>query len=157
MWFVVETFVVVLVNFNINSLEYNDEVVCALTRMRSYSYSPKKLDLYLKIGQHPNKSVYWKATSARAEGIFESLEICGQRNFVSYYCWIFSWTTRESLVSVLRRNKRGIGWTTIDIISIPPGICTHKILLEKDRSATIKHQWRPYLVVKKMVKKKIIM
>ena len=35
----------------------------------------------------------------------------------------------ESLVEVLKRSKRSIGWTIADIIWIPPGICSHKIQL----------------------------
>ena len=31
----------------------------------------------------------------------------------------------KSLVKVLKRFKRAIGWTTADIIGIPPGICFH--------------------------------
>ena len=33
----------------------------------------------------------------------------------------------ESLMKVLKRFKRAIGWTIADIIGIPPGICSHKI------------------------------
>ena len=32
----------------------------------------------------------------------------------------------ESLVKVLKRFKRAIGWTIVDIIGIPSGICSHK-------------------------------
>ena len=33
----------------------------------------------------------------------------------------------ESLVEVLKRSKRAIGWTIADIIGIPPEIRSHKI------------------------------
>ena len=33
----------------------------------------------------------------------------------------------ESLVKVLKRFKRSIGWTIANNIGIPPGICSHKI------------------------------
>ena len=33
----------------------------------------------------------------------------------------------ESLVKVLKRFKKAIGWTIADIIRIPPDICSHKI------------------------------
>ena len=33
----------------------------------------------------------------------------------------------ESLVKVLKRFKRAIGWTIADIIGMPPCICSHKI------------------------------
>ena len=35
----------------------------------------------------------------------------------------------ESLVEVLKRFKRAIGWTIADIIGIPPDICSHNIQL----------------------------
>ena len=35
----------------------------------------------------------------------------------------------ESLVKVLKRFKKAIGWTIADIIRIPPGIWSHKIQL----------------------------
>ena len=34
----------------------------------------------------------------------------------------------ESLVKVLKRFKRAIGWTIADIIGIPPGICSNKMV-----------------------------
>ena len=38
----------------------------------------------------------------------------------------------ESLVKVLKRFKRAIGWTVVDIIGIPPGTCSHKNQLMPD-------------------------
>lgn len=46
----------------------------------------------------------------------------------------------EVLVLILKRLKRAIRWTIIDIIAIPPSICTHKIQLVKDDKPSIKHQ-----------------
>lgn len=47
----VETLVVVLMNIDSEGIKEYDETVCALKRMGSYSYTPKKLDLDLK--NHP--------------------------------------------------------------------------------------------------------
>ena len=41
----------------------------------------------------------------------------------------------ESLVKVLKSFKRAIGWTSVDIIGIPPGFCSHKIQLMTDHKA----------------------
>ena len=48
----------------------------------------------------------------------------------------------QSLVKVLKRFKRAIGWTIVDIIGIPPGICSHKIQLMPDHKPSIEHQRR---------------
>ena len=48
----------------------------------------------------------------------------------------------ESLVKVLKRFKRAIGWTIADIIGIPPGICSHKIQLMPDHKPSVEHQRR---------------
>ena len=45
----------------------------------------------------------------------------------------------ESLVKVLKRFKRAIGWTIADIIGIPPCICSHKIQLIPDHKPSIEH------------------
>ena len=45
----------------------------------------------------------------------------------------------ESLVKVLKRFERAIGWTIADIIGIPPGICSHKIQLMPDHKPCIEH------------------
>ena len=45
----------------------------------------------------------------------------------------------ESLVKVLKRFKRAIGWTIADIIGIHPGIYSHKIQLMPDHKPSIEH------------------
>ena len=46
----------------------------------------------------------------------------------------------ESLVKVLKRFKRAIGWTIADIIGIPHGICSNKIKLISDHKPSIENQ-----------------
>ena len=48
----------------------------------------------------------------------------------------------QSLVKVLKRFKRAIGWTIAEIIGIPPGIFSHKIQLMPDHKPSIEHQRR---------------
>ena len=62
----------------------------------------------------------------------------------------------ESLVKVLRRFKRVIGWTIADIIGIPPGICSHKIQLMPDHKPSIEHQRHLNPPMQEVVKKEII-
>ena len=62
----------------------------------------------------------------------------------------------ESLVKVLKRFKRAIGWTIVDIIGIPPGIFSHKIQLMPDHKPSIEHQRRLNPPMQEVVKKEII-
>ena len=62
----------------------------------------------------------------------------------------------QSLVKVLKRFKRAIGWTIADIIGIPPGICSHKIQLMPDHKPSIEHQRRLNPLMQEVVKKEII-
>ncbi|XP_047267197.1 uncharacterized protein LOC124897803 [Capsicum annuum] len=62
----------------------------------------------------------------------------------------------EALISVLKRYKRAIGWTIADIISIPPGVYTHKIQLEEDYVSTTEHQRCLNPPMQEVVKKEII-
>ncbi|XP_047256099.1 uncharacterized protein LOC124888851 [Capsicum annuum] len=62
----------------------------------------------------------------------------------------------EELISVLQGYKSAIGWTITDIISIPPGICTHKIQLEEYCTPIIEHQRRLNPPTQEVVKKEII-
>ncbi|KAF3635485.1 hypothetical protein FXO37_25969 [Capsicum annuum] len=56
----------------------------------------------------------------------------------------------------LPSHLRAIGWTIVDIIGIPPGICMHKIQLEEDCVPTIEHQRRLNPPMQEVVKKEII-
>ena len=62
----------------------------------------------------------------------------------------------QSLVKVLKRFKRAIGWTIVDIIRIPPGIFSHKIQLMLDHKPSIEHQRRLNPPIQEVVKKEII-
>ena len=62
----------------------------------------------------------------------------------------------ESLVKMLKRFKIAIGWTIVDIIGIPPGICSHKIQLIPDHKQSIEHQRRLNPPIQEVIKKEII-
>ena len=62
----------------------------------------------------------------------------------------------ESLVEVLKRSKRAIGWTIADIIGIPPGICSHIIQRMHDHKPYIEHHKRLNPPMQEVVKKEII-
>ena len=61
----------------------------------------------------------------------------------------------ESLVKVLKRFKRATGWTIVDIIRIPPGICSHKIQLMANHKPSIDHKRRLNTLMQEVVKKEI--
>ena len=63
----------------------------------------------------------------------------------------------KSLVKLLKKFKRAIGWTIADIIGIPPSICSHKIQLMPDHKPSIEHQRRLNPPMQEVVKKEIIM
>ena len=62
----------------------------------------------------------------------------------------------ECLIEMLKRFKRAIGWTIIEIIGISPGICSHKIQLIPDHKPSIEHQRRLNAPMHEVVKKEII-
>ena len=62
----------------------------------------------------------------------------------------------DSLVKVLKRFKKAIGWTIADIIGIPPGICSLKIQLMPDHKPSIEHQRCLNQPMQEVVKKEII-
>ena len=62
----------------------------------------------------------------------------------------------ESLVKVLNRFKRAIGWTIAEIIGIPPGICSHRIQFMPDHKPKYEHQRLLNPPMQEVVKKEII-
>ena len=62
----------------------------------------------------------------------------------------------ESLVKVLKRFKRAIGWTKANIIGIPPCIFSHKIQLMTDHKPSIEHQRRLNPLMQEVMKKETI-
>ena len=62
----------------------------------------------------------------------------------------------ECLVGFLKRFKRAIGWTIVDIIGIPNSICSQKILLMPNHKLCIEHQRLYNQPMNEVVKKEII-
>ncbi|XP_069143311.1 uncharacterized protein [Solanum lycopersicum] len=60
------------------------------------------------------------------------------------------------LVEVLKRFKRSIGWTIVDIIGISPGICSYEIQLISYHKPSIEHQRRLNPPMQDVVEKEII-
>ena len=156
----VEPLAAVLLNFEREDVEEYEETICALTGMGSYSYAPKKMDLDLK-----------NRPSPPAKPSIEEPPVLELKELPSHLRYVFLGSGNtlqviiaadlgeqqvEALISVLKRYKRAIGWTIADIIGIPPGICMHKIQLEKDCVPTIEHQHNLNPPMQEVVKKEII-
>ena len=62
----------------------------------------------------------------------------------------------HSLIELLEKYRRTIGWTIVDIKGISPSICMHKILLEDCYSKSMEHQRRLNPIMKEVVKNEII-
>ncbi|XP_049357004.1 uncharacterized protein LOC125821635 [Solanum verrucosum] len=60
------------------------------------------------------------------------------------------------LIEVLRKHIKAIGWTIVDIVGIPPVICTHKIQLDSVCKPSVEHQRRLNPPMQEVVKKEII-
>ena len=61
-----------------------------------------------------------------------------------------------SLVDVLGKYRKAIGWTMADIKGISLSICMHKILLDDCYNNSVEQQRRLNLIMKEVVKKEII-
>ncbi|KAI9080903.1 hypothetical protein K1719_037064 [Acacia pycnantha] len=61
----------------------------------------------------------------------------------------------EKLQSLLRANKKAIGWTLADIVGISPSMCMHRILLEEDSKPVRQPQRRLNPLILDVVKKEV--
>ncbi|EOY08364.1 Uncharacterized protein TCM_022724 [Theobroma cacao] len=65
-----------------------------------------------------------------------------------------SFSSENKFLGVLRKHKKARGWTIANIRGINPSICMHKIFLEDDNKATIKHPRRLNPIMKEVVSSK---
>ncbi|XP_061352702.1 uncharacterized protein LOC133297550 [Gastrolobium bilobum] len=61
----------------------------------------------------------------------------------------------DKLLTLLKENKRAIGWTMADIIGISPSTCMHRILLEEGAKPVRQPQRRLNPLILDMVKKEV--
>ncbi|PHT39712.1 hypothetical protein CQW23_18566 [Capsicum baccatum] len=138
----VEPLVAALLNVEHEDDEDYEELIGALTGIRSYSHTPKQLDPDLT-----NQPSQTAKTSIVEPPMLESKELPNYRRytFLGYGNTLsesvaddLSKQHVEALIFALMRYKRAMGRKIDDIIGIPPGICTHKSHLEEDCMPTIK-------------------
>lgn len=62
----------------------------------------------------------------------------------------------EKLLQVVRKYKKTIDWTIVDIKGINPTFCSHKIILEEKYILKIQPQRRLNPTMKEVVKKEVL-
>jgi len=65
-------------------------------------------------------------------------------------------TQVDSLLRVLRKHRKAIGYTLDDLKGIHPSLCMHQILMEGDHKLSIERQRRLNPSVQEVIKKEIL-
>uniref|UniRef100_M1DBA5 Retrotransposon gag protein n=1 Tax=Solanum tuberosum TaxID=4113 RepID=M1DBA5_SOLTU len=155
----VEALAEVIMNFESDGIEEYDELVDALYRCE-YRSKPKKFELDMKNRESsPARPYIVEAPKLELKALPPHLMyvFLGRDNTLPIIIATYLNARQvESLLTVLRRFKRAIGWIIADIIGIPPGICSHKIKLMLDHKPSIEHQRRLNPPMQEVVKKEII-
>ena len=146
-------------NFDSDCIEEYESLVAALDR-GDFRYKPKKFEHDMKNREFPPAKPYiQEAPKLELKALPPHLRYDFLGNGDTFPVIIASDLNEkqvESLVKVLKRFKRDIGWTIADIIGIPPGICSHKIQLMPDHKPSIEQQRRLNPPMQEVVKKEII-
>ena len=141
----VEALAAVIMNLDSNCIEEYESLVVALDR-GDVQFKPKKYELDMKNRKSPPAKPYieeapkleLKALPPHLRYEFlgngDTLPVISASNLNEQRV--------ESLVKVLKRLKRDIGWTIADIIGIPPSFFSNKIKLMPDHKPRIEHQRR---------------
>ena len=126
----VKALVAVIMNFDSDCIEEYESLVAALDR-GDVRFKPKKYELDMKNRESPpakpsieeDRKLELKALPPHLMYKFlgngDTLPVIIASDLNEQQV--------ESLVKVLKRFKRAIGWTIAYIIGIPPSICSHKI------------------------------
>ena len=154
-----EALAAVIMNFDNDCIEEYESLVAALDR-GYVRFKPKKYELDMKNRESPHvKPSIEEAPKLELKALPPHLRYKFLGNGDTLPVIIASDLKEqqvESLVKVLKRFKRAIGWTIADIIGIPPSIFFHKIQLMPDHKQSIEHQSRLNPPIQEVVKKEII-
>ncbi|PHT42612.1 hypothetical protein CQW23_16637 [Capsicum baccatum] len=132
----VEPLPAALLNVEHEDDEDYEELMGALTGIRSYSHTPKQLDLDLTNQPSPTAK-----TSSEEPPMLESKELPYYLRYVflesgsilpASVADDLSKQHVEALISALMRYKRAMGRKIDDIIGISPEVCMHKSHIEED-------------------------
>ena len=156
----VEELAAVIMNFDSDCIEEYKSSVAALDR-GDVRFKPKKYELDMKNRESPpEKPSLEEVPKLELKALPPHLryEFLGNGDTLSVIIASdLDEQQVQSLVKVLKRFKRAIGWTIADIIGIPPGISSHKIQFMPDHNPSIDHQRRLNPPMQEVVKKEIIM
>ena len=146
-------------NFDNDCIEEHESLVAAVDR-DDVRFKPKKYELDMKNRESPHaKPSIEEAPKLGLKALPPHLRYEFLENGDTLPVIIASDLNEqqvESMVKVLKRFKRAIGWTIADIIGIPPSIFFHKIQLMPDHKPSIESQRRLNQPMQEVVKKEII-
>ena len=146
-------------NFDSECIEEYESLVAALDR-GDVRFKPKKFELDMKNHESPSaKPSIEEAPKLELKALPPHLryEFLGNGDTLPVIIAAdLDIQQVQSLLKVLKRFKRAIGWTIADIIRIPPGICSHKIQLMPNHKPSIEHQRHLNPHMQEVVKKEII-
>ncbi|XP_070005935.1 uncharacterized protein [Nicotiana sylvestris] len=152
---------VVLLNLDdVEEKEGYVECMNALQGMWSYTYELRKLSLDLENRKSPpTKPSIEEPPTLELKSLPQHLryEFFGPSSTLLVI--LSSCLTNmqvESILEVLQRRKREIGWTLADIRGINPLFCMHKMILEEGAKPSVKHQRRLNEAMQEVVNKEII-
>ena len=141
----VEALAAMIMNFDNDCIEDYESFVASIDRGDVW-FKPKKLEFDLKHREsQPAKPFVEKAPKVELKALPPRLRYVSLGRGYTFSVIIASDLNVhkvESLVDVLKRFKRAIGWTIVDIIGIPPGIRSHKIQIMTDQKQSIEQQRR---------------
>ena len=139
----VKALAAVIMNFDNACIEEYESLVSALDR-GDVRFKPKKYELDMKNNKSPPaKPSIEEAPKLELKSLPPHLRYEFLGNSDTLLVIIASDLNEqqvESLMKVLKRFKRAIGWTIADIIGIAPCICSHKIQLMLDHNSSSEHQ-----------------
>ncbi|XP_070039046.1 uncharacterized protein [Nicotiana tomentosiformis] len=150
----------VLLNFDDEEMDDFMKCVNYLQGNGSYDYAPQKLSLDLENRKTPpTKPLIKEPPILELKPLlphlrYEFLGPCSTLPVILSSC--LTNVQVDSILAVLHKRKKVIGWTLADIRGISRAFCMHKINLVEDAKPSIEHQRRLNEAMQEMVKKEII-
>ncbi|XP_049344711.1 uncharacterized protein LOC125809113 [Solanum verrucosum] len=150
----------VLANDDESEVQGYEEVVATLSGLGVNSRNPIKLDIDLKNKENPPaKPSTEEPPNLELKDLPSHLKYAflGANNTLLVII-VADLLERQVqlLIEVLWKLIKAIGWTIVDTVGIPPGICTHKIRLDSECKLSVEHQRRLNPPMQEVVKKEII-
>ena len=134
-----------IINFNSDDI-YEYESLVAVPDRGNVRFKPKKFELDIQHRESlPTKLSIEEAPKLELKPLPPHLRyvFLGKDDILPIITALYlNVHQAESLVKLLKRFKRAIGWTIADIIGIPPGIFSHKIQVIPDHKPSIEHRRR---------------